>query len=362
MDNAGRQQPRLLSLAKNQTDRELQTAKDTITQNDDPKPSNAALRRLAQTGYIFSKSEAAKTVTRLLNERPEAAVPYVVAETLRVANDIGEWTRSRDSATEGGLNAMVSGLWEIISTLSPGKDHRKLIDDLTADHNEAISVLGEDHNNAVEDRKAMAEIAANQIEEIEAKGNDLKSQFAKLIMDFNATAVGIKNDYEKLLRLEAPKSYWAGKTDRHTWTAWIACGVFLLTLGAGLWGLYYEILPLVVDASKDLVPDQGTDISNRGTEIKSLYPFVLITIPVLALAWVLRHISRIIVQNFALAEDARLRATIAETYLAVTRGRGEESNETMLVLTALFRPFDSSGHTEISPLHTEDVLRAIRQK
>lgn len=263
-------QPRqdLISLSSHQIKDVIHTAISKIADTDDPINSKTALTALAKAGYIFSKSEAAKTATRLLEEeRPRAALPYLIAEIFRVATDINPWIQSRNPATEGALNAMVSELGEIISTLSPGKDHRKLIENLTAEHQEAINVLAEDHDNAVEDRKAMAEIAATHIEEIEAKGNDLTAQFVKLITDFNATAVGIKNDYEKLLRLEAPKSYWAGKTDRHTWTAWIAFGAFLVTLGAGLWGVYYKVLPLVVTASQGMVPDQDPGI-------KSLYPVV----------------------------------------------------------------------------------------
>ena len=105
--------------------------------------------------------------------------------------------------------------------------------------------------------------------------------------------------------------------------------------------------------------NQGFDrlIETEQTGLITMIPILKFAIPVLAIAWILRHLSRIIIENLHLMEDAKLRSTIAETYLAINRNQEVSETEKAIVLNALFRPIDGSSHSEIAPPNLEEILR-----
>ncbi len=88
----------------------------------------------------------------------------------------------------------------------------------------------------------------------------------------------------------------------------------------------------------------------------ALVPLAFITLPTLAFAWLLRHVSRIIVQNLSLQADAQLRGTIATTYSALVHEQRGTTPELAIALNALFRPVDGSGHAEIAPPNVKDII------
>ena len=106
----------------------------------------------------------------------------------------------------------------------------------------------------------------------------------------------------------------------------------------------------MADAHRQIVGDRQ-DIG-----LLALVPLAFVTMPSLALAWLLRHVSRVIVQNIALAADASLRGTIATTYSALTIDRETSQAELAIALQALFRPVDGSDHAEISPPNLQEII------
>lgn len=85
---------------------------------------------------------------------------------------------------------------------------------------------------------------------------------------------------------------------------------------------------------------------------------ILILIPVLGVAWVLRLISRFTIQNMVLADDAQLRRVMAETYVKlVSEGAIKEPEDRAIILTALFRPLPGSHSDDVSPPSITDILK-----
>jgi hypothetical protein len=79
------------------------------------------------------------------------------------------------------------------------------------------------------------------------------------------------------------------------------------------------------------------------TAMKDLTPdtlrVVTAAVPILAAAWVLRFVLRLALQNVAAQDDARMRASLTETYLRLASERGEAAltkDERLLALAALF--------------------------
>lgn len=163
-------------------------------------------------------------------------------------------------------------------------------------------------------------------------------------------------EFETMVRerlvLEAPTKFWTEKAKSHRNVAFLFGAVFLAAIGGGVYWITHHGVDLVADAYRTIVGDRETP------GLLALVPLAFITLPTLGLAWVLRHISRIVVQNLALQADAQLRSTIANTYTALTSQNKSTPAELAIALNALFRPIDGSGHAEIAPPNIRDILEA----
>ena len=150
--------------------------------------------------------------------------------------------------------------------------------------------------------------------------------------------------------LEEPTNFWTEKANGHRTAAIIFGVIFLLAvIGMVLW-IDMSAVDLVADAVDRIVGD-------RSAAALSLVPIAFITVPALAFAWVLRHLSRIIIQNLSLEADARLRGTITRTFKALAADRAMNDAELAIALQALFRPIDGKDHSEIAPPSLGDILK-----
>lgn len=137
-------------------------------------------------------------------------------------------------------------------------------------------------------------------------------------------------------------SLWENKARAHKNNFIIACAVFGVVLIATM---IYIFIGVNVDT-----PIGQTDGWLRTA--KAIAPVVL-------LAWVLKIISRFILQNFALMDDAKLRAAIADTFLGLVAEKNVEMNEGErgLALHALFRPPANNQEAEVAPPSLVDILK-----
>jgi hypothetical protein len=159
----------------------------------------------------------------------------------------------------------------------------------------------------------------------------------------------------KKLKLEAPTQYWEDKARKHRITAWISSSVFAIIIIISLCVFIKIVWPSMNDTISELA-------KHKTTGLAALLPISLFLIPTLSIAWILRHISRFIIQNFSLSEDADVRRNIALTFLAITKDKENVDAEMALVLQALFRPLDGSGHAEIPPPQLDEVIKMVTRK
>ena len=98
-----------------------------------------------------------------------------------------------------------------------------------------------------------------------------------------------------------------------------------------------------------LVVDYGPgflESLSKNNAIGDFATLAAVSVPALTALWILRHIGRLFVTNFERSGDARMRQTMATTFLALTK-EGTEAvtkEERLMVLQALFRaPAESKG-------------------
>lgn len=85
----------------------------------------------------------------------------------------------------------------------------------------------------------------------------------------------------------------------------------------------------------------------------------LFMIPILAIAWVLRLISRFTMQNLTLADDADQRGVMAETFVKLAgEGHAQDEKDRAIILNALFRPLPGTHQEDIQPPNITDLLKS----
>ena len=133
------------------------------------------------------------------------------------------------------------------------------------------------------------------------------------------------------LRLQAPATYWRKKAQRTFWGAMISLIVFVLIAAGFIWA----VVVFGPTFLKTL-----TSIENDG----GYASLAIVSLPALTALWGLRHVARLFMTNFELSTDAKMRETMATTFLALTREGAStaKEEERLLVLEALFRPPGSS--------------------
>lgn len=209
-----------------------------------------------------------------------------------------------------------------------------------------------------EDARLLIETADKAIEKFSEEmhvqiGASIKNSNQKLD-DFLRASTEETEKFKKRIRqdvgLEEPTTFWTRKAKGHRKAAVIFGAVFLAAAVAMVVWIDISAVELVADAVDRIVGD-------RDAAALTLVPIAFITIPALAFAWVLRHLSRIIIQNLSLEADARLRGTITMTFKALAADRAMNDAELAIALQALFRPIDGKDHSEIAPPSLADILR-----
>ena len=154
----------------------------------------------------------------------------------------------------------------------------------------------------------------------------LKSDWSEFREAAEKERKGLEETFEEYMRLHAPATYWRDRADSASRATKWALAAF--SIGA------LAIVALSVAFGPGLL-ERLAAVEGAG----SFAPLALVSIPALIALWGLRHAARLFVANFERGADARMRETMATTFLALTReGGGTEREERLLVLEALFRP------------------------
>lgn len=154
--------------------------------------------------------------------------------------------------------------------------------------------------------------------------------------------------YNKLV-LMAPSKHWRVVARRSSIVAYCALAAFILLL----------VIPSAfIVMNWDDVAGYVEHLAVIGGTF-SLGTLVVVTIPALAYAWLLRHVSRIFVSNLAVANDADYRRVLAATFLGLIRIKQTNigDQERALVLNALFRPAPPHSADEGPPIGLLDMIK-----
>lgn len=186
----------------------------------------------------------------------------------------------------------------------------------------------------------------------EATSSATKDELDKYLASKTNEVEALRTLYLDKLKLEAPAKYW----ERTSRISALKGYFFLVFFAGGIFGPVWFIAPNWSQISTflfELVKQSGNQFT--------LTPFVIITLPALAYGWLLRHISRIVIHNLNLADDADYRRVMTMVFLGLQKQNAEDSAEPVgnatnvsdteraLILNALFRPVPSSATDEGPP-------------
>ncbi|MET1410721.1 DUF6161 domain-containing protein [Roseibium sp. HPY-6] len=193
-------------------------------------------------------------------------------------------------------------------------------------------------------------------QEIEKEIEDLRGTLSKeLEEERKKVESAAKEAIEKYKReagatliVKGANDLWGKKLSAHRWIFGVSALAFVLVVvGTISFSIFFR-----------------TEISDELLKLEPLFQghvfgaVVLVLIPVLGIAWVLRLLSRFTTQNMMLADDAQLRRVMAETYVKlVSENAIKEPEDRAIILSALFRPLPGTGAEDVSPPSITDILK-----
>lgn len=320
---------------------------------------NSALEELERHGAIISDGTLGIFCRETHDRSPDAYLGAVLlaAASLRPLSDFHDLGQQR--VVLNNLYSAMAGIAPLVEARKTNSAEQKILGDLISDTQDArdeaeglrIAIAEWQAKHQEDTKDAATTFSADMSSLIEKATSELNTSLEQS----NAKIEELEKKVRERLILEAPTTYWTKKASGHQRVAGIFGAIFLATLvGSVLWLTHYGV-DLVSEAYTKIV---GADRANTG--LLALVPLAFITLPTLAVAWLLRHVSRVIVQSMSLGADARLRGTIATTYGALTVDRPGSEAELAIALNALFRPIDGSAHAEISPPNIRDVMEMTK--
>jgi hypothetical protein len=170
-----------------------------------------------------------------------------------------------------------------------------------------------------------------------------------------AVVRAIEQTYREGLKLKAPVEYWTSRARWQTSTAFFSFACFaLLVLGYGYvaWRIF---LPFIADLHSD---------SNLEPKLLVL-DLAVVTLPSLAFFWILRLVARVFIQSISRAADARERATLVSTFLALCEDTKTipSEMERLILIRSVSRPGPGDALEEVAQdTILDQMLSALKQR
>ncbi len=180
-----------------------------------------------------------------------------------------------------------------------------------------------------------------------------QTAFAKQIDDNKKQLAEVKEFYTEELRTQAPTKYWTDKAETHSRLGkW-----FLAAFAAAAVGLAGTAYALGLDLVAAIAQAQGNAADGLVGLETALSRFLVFLVPTFFAVWLLRIVLRIALSNLALADDARHRVTLIQTFRSLLEDQKKlEAPDRILMLQALFRPLPGAREDESAPPNWFDVL------
>jgi len=245
-----------------------------------------------------------------------------------------------DDLTEGARATTANLQENLTTTVATAKKELDLLQSertrLAAELDRSLSAMRENVSAGVD---ALRKNIDDAVEATRTAIAELKDQTTHEIGNFRAA---LRSE----LRLQAPVTYWRDKSKGHTRVAWAGLGAFVAAA-------------LIMIAAFAMFGSFEMDSLPKAHD-GSLYlgELVVFTIPTVAYFWIMRYLGRLFVTNYTEAADARRRATMTETFLALAAdGRsGVADAERLIILQALFRSGADAQADDTAPQSLFDVL------
>ena len=209
--------------------------------------------------------------------------------------------------------------------------------------------------DAISDSNALAK---ETVELISRKKEEFEGNLASWQMEMANT----KSVYEEFKKLEQPAKYWARRKMWGYGFAVVAFAMFLVVIvGAGyIANKHAADLFAFAQGAFAVDPTQSANQEQKPIvdQFAWLRSFIFFAVPIAAISWTLKHISRVFVQSLAVANDAGLRKALVFTYLSIHRNVGQlDKEDRRLILNALFRPGPDEPRDEGVPLALIEAFR-----
>ena len=192
---------------------------------------------------------------------------------------------------------------------------------------EQLRKLDETVRQAERDLRELMATASNTIEESSGILSKAKSDWVTFVVTSREEWETLRKTFESQLRLRAPATYWRERAE----TTSTAARRWLLAFSA----MALAVICVVVLAGPGFLRDLS--VSNGSGPFTTL---AFLSIPALTALWVLKHVARLFVTNVERSADAKLRETMATTFLALTKEGAAtvDQHERLMILEAQFRP------------------------
>lgn len=222
---------------------------------------------------------------------------------------------------------------------------------------EAISKFQNQTNSAIsqmdllmaKNREGAVAAQSSLTDEIRQMGMDIAREVEAGKKGLQAEIENLRSALRSDLRLQAPVTYWNSRYRLNFWTMWISLGALLL-FGIVLIGAFV----LYGSTALDHLPK--TTEGNLW-----IGEFVILTIPTVAYFWLMRYVGKVFINSQNNAADAANRATMTETFLALSAdgASGVGAAERLLILQALFRPGPASEADEAAEAGILEILQRL---
>lgn len=212
------------------------------------------------------------------------------------------------------------------------------------------------NQNTEKNIEKLANYFSDATHKLQVADNDLRSTISKELQYEKDKIIEVAtneiNKYKReagaTLVVKDADKLWRDKANLHRWFFGAAAVIFVFLVTAAI---AFPIMywPLI---SKEILKLEPLFTGHL------LGAVVILLIPVLGVAWVLRLLSRFTTQNMMLADDAQLRRVMAETYVKlVSEDAIKEPQDRAIILTALFRPLPGTTNEEVSPPSITDIIK-----
>ena len=138
----------------------------------------------------------------------------------------------------------------------------------------------------------------------------------------------------------------------YVWGALFIATIAVIILNAS------DIFHQIIEGLK-IVDENGKELFNFTDNQLSL--FFAITFPAFLSVWVLRIFSKNMLNNFNQMHDAKNRAVMTQTFLALMSEGKADENDRILILNALFQPINSASDDGAPPHWFELMMERMKK-